>query len=191
MSADRKAFQEKMLEKNVILVSGTVNIDMVNYIKESIGDLICRGSPDIYLMISSGGGNVKIGLDIIDMLNLYSGKKTAIVVNYARSMAAVILQVCEFRVATKHARIMIHHISSDDVSLDILRDKDKLAKLVASMESDQEYLYRILSDRTGKDVSVIRDECAKDRSMSVGEAKAFGLIDEIWTKHFPWDLKIP
>ena len=55
------------------------------------------------------------------------------------------------------------------------------------MEHDQNHLYRILSERTGKSVSVIREECAKDRDMSVDEAKAFGLIDEVWAKHFPWE----
>jgi ATP-dependent Clp protease protease subunit len=188
MGINRKFFQEKMLEKNVIFISGEIVGDMVAYVRDSIGELICRGSPDVYLVICSSGGSVRAGLDIYDILNLYSGKKTALVSNYAKSMAAVILQVCEHRMATLHTRIMIHHIGSDDVSLDTLRDKDRLTKFIDGMERNQEHLYRILSERTGKDGATIRDECAKEREMSADEAKSFGLIDEIWTKHFPWEV---
>lgn len=178
--------KEDLLDKNIVSVIGKVDGDMVFYIRDSMAKLICRDSPDIFVTIFSGGGNVAAGLDIFDMLKLYPGKKTAVVFGNAKSMAAVIMQACETRLATKHSRIMIHHISSGDISLDTLRDKSRREKFVADMERNQEYLYQILSERTGKDVTVIREECAKERDMSADEAKSFGLIDEIWTKPFPF-----
>jgi ATP-dependent Clp protease protease subunit len=189
MGMNKTEFCEKMLEKKILLIQGKVDGDMVCYIRESVAQLICQGSPDVFVAICSGGGSVTAGLDIYDILGLYSGKKTALVFNYARSMAAVILQACEERMATTHSKIMIHHISTNDISLDTLRSEDKLNERKKAMERDQDYLYRILSDRTGKSITDITNECFKDRDMNVDEAKAFGLIDKIWTKHFPWDVK--
>jgi len=180
--------QKNLLAKNTIVIQGKINGDTVFYVRDCCADLICRGSPEVLIMIFSGGGSVGAGLDVYDILKLYPGEKTAIVFGYARSMAAVILQACEKRYATRHAAIMIHHISSSDISLDTLRDKDRLVKFIASMEFEQEYLYKIFSEKTGKEVSVIREECAKDRDMPAEEALAFGLIDEIFTKPLPINL---
>jgi ATP-dependent protease ClpP protease subunit len=79
----------------------------------------------------------------------------------------------------EHASILIHHVNSQAVSLDVLDDPKRLKKLHAGMQSDQRSLYDILMGRTGKSEEEIRSTCRKDEDMNATEALAFGLIDRI------------
>ncbi|MBP9669428.1 MAG: ATP-dependent Clp protease proteolytic subunit [Candidatus Pacebacteria bacterium] len=141
--------------------------------------LIGKKSPPIKIIINSPGGEVDSGLDIYDLLRLYEGEKTGIVIDRAASMGAVILQACNVRACARHASILIHHVSRSNITLDQLRNPRKLKEVRDSMEKSQAKLYAILTDRTGQSVSRIRTVCALDKHMSAREALKFGLIDKI------------
>src|SRR3989344_1796186 len=80
---------------------------------------------------------------------------------------------------TPPIKILIHHVSQRQVKLDDMRDETKRMDILAKTEVNQNYLYKILAERTGKTIEVIRCECEKDRNMTAEEALEFGLIDEI------------
>ncbi|MFA7169922.1 MAG: ATP-dependent Clp protease proteolytic subunit [Candidatus Paceibacterota bacterium] len=172
--------QKGLLEKNILEITDEkINAETFYHVCESVFALIAKGSPDIEIIITSGGGSVEPGLAIYDLLRLYKGKKTGIVVGYAHSMAAIILQACEVRKACKHAELLIHNIRRNDVSLDVLRDSEKLSKLREEMEKDQKKHYEILSERTGRSIEEICRKCEEEIKLDANEAKEFGLIDEI------------
>lgn len=176
---DLSKTQLKLLDRGIIDIAGKVDSEMVEDVREAIIRLIASGSPNIRIMITSGGGNVDYGLIVYDLLRGYEGKKEAIVHGIAASMASIILQACDTRKCMRHAGIVIHHVSQGEVSLDVLRDARKMRSMRQRLEKSQARLYKILSNRTGKTVDEIRKECEKDRKMPAEEALAFGLIDEI------------
>jgi len=114
-----------------------------------------------------------------DLIRLYPGETTGMVYGRAASMAAIVLQACKKRHAARHAEILIHHVSRQSVSLDTLKDKEKLDKLVADLEARQKRLYQILCEKTKKSEGEIAAECAKDAFMPAEVAKDFGLLDEV------------
>ncbi len=171
--------QADLLKKNIIDLQGDVDGDMVLYVHDALAELIAKGSPNIDVLISSGGGKVLAGLDICDLLRFYKGKKTGIILCYAKSMAAIILQVCDKRLCAKHARVLIHHINGGSFTLDQLRSKKTMKAIKRGMERDQAQLYSILAEKTGQSRKKIVKACRKDRDMSAREALKFGLIDEI------------
>jgi ATP-dependent Clp protease, protease subunit len=181
-----KEIQEALLNKNILYLGGDVDGGMVEYTGMSIATLIGRGSPPMTVYITSGGGRVSAGLDIYDLLSFYPNVKEGIVIAYAKSMAAVILQACTRRRALRHSRILIHHISTQDVTLDIMRSTKKKNDILRDMEKDQARLYKILSDRSGKSVKDISKKCKRDEDMSAQEAIEFGLLDGIVD---PWKLE--
>jgi len=174
--------KEKLLDLNILTLEGTVNSEMIMFVKESLAKLMLRGSPMITVLISSSGGSVDIGLSIYDLLKLYPGEKTALVTCYAKSIATVIMQACERRLCTPNAMVMIHHISTDSISLDEIRDAERFKTIMHRMETRQSKIYAILMQRTRKTEDEIKKECAKDRDLFVPEAIAFGLVDGIWDK---------
>lgn len=170
-----------------LLHSSTPTIDIFDevdekmflYVREAIMYLRARSCPDIHIVISSPGGHTDSGLDIYDLLRLYPGKKTAVIHDKAASMGAIILQACNVRQCAAHSSILIHHISRRNVTLDTLRNKKLLEKMIEKMEENQHLQYKILSIRSGRTIAEIKRECAKNQFMSATQALAFGLIDEI------------
>lgn len=171
--------QTGLLGINRIDLYGEVEKDLAQYVRDALMILSTKGSPDIDVIISSNGGNVDYGLDIYDMLKFYEGEKCATVVGYARSMGAIVLQACTRRFVVPHARILIHHINRKSISLDQLRNQEKLQEVLKEMELNQAKLYKILASRTGKSLETIKKVCEEDRDMSAEEAKEFGLVDEV------------
>jgi len=172
--------QRNLLQRNIIEITDeNIGGETFYYVREALLQLTARGSPDIQIFISCRGGMVDPGLDAYDMLRYYEGKKTGVVVGFAMSMAAIILQACDTRKAYQHAGILIHHIAQGSVSLDVLRSPKKTAELRNSLERSQQKQYKILSGKTGKTVEEISKACERDVAMSAEEAKEFGLIDEI------------
>ncbi len=171
--------QRTLLRKNILLVDGKVDEDMLLYMQRALGILVSNGSPDIQLLFTSGGGNVDLGLHIYDMLRLYPGKKTGTVLTHAKSMAAVILQACENRQCARHGVVMIHHINTNRMSLDTLRNKELLEERIRDMEESQESLYKILSDRCKKTREEIVTACEEGNNFTAEEARVFGLVDVV------------
>ncbi|MBU6370536.1 MAG: ATP-dependent Clp protease proteolytic subunit [Patescibacteria group bacterium] len=177
---------EALLKKNVFPIVGDIDGKILNLVQDAFSKLyIQENPPDILVLLSSPGGSVKRGLFVYDLLRLYPGKKTAIVVGEASSMGAIILQACDKRYATENAWILIHNLTNTEIKLDQLRDKAKLEELLADNEKLQAKQYAIIAKRTGKSMEEIREVFAKDKSMDVSEAVAFGLLDGIWDQPLP------
>lgn len=171
--------QMGLVEHNMIDLSGEIDEKMADYVREAIAIFKSKGCPEITLEITSSGGDVEVGLSIADMIRLYSGKKTGKVIGFARSMAAVILQVCDERLCARHAMVMIHHLYQNEISLDVMRSPKKLKRTITDMEKTQNRIYAILCNRTKKDRKTIRKKCQEECNMTAEEALEFNLIDKI------------
>ena len=172
------------IEKKIIPIEGKVDGDMFHFIREIMGGLLLKDCPDILVTFTSTGGSVSAGLDIYDLINNYPGKSTGIVFAMANSIAAVILQACDERICAKHAEILIHYISQNSISLDVMSKPNGKAyqNMLKGGRRDQAYINQILTERTGQALKVIRGESAKDLAMTSEEALIFGLIDRIAEK---------
>ena len=168
-----------LLNRATLVIEGEISLKTYEYVASSIVILTGRNSPEITLKIASNGGDVDAGLDIYDLLSTYPSKITGVVYAGARSMATIILQACSTRLVCRHSGILIHHIARKRVTLDTLRSKGKLGRVVKQMEEQQKRLYDILSARTGQTVKRIRQVCLQDQDMTAEEAVEFGLADAI------------
>jgi ATP-dependent Clp protease, protease subunit len=167
------------LKEPEILIVDEIGRNEYVYVAKALKFLTARDSPDVKIIIDSNGGETVPGLDIYDAIRLYKGKKNGVVLSRAFSMGAIILQACDKRSCARHAGVLIHHISKKNINLDELQDEQKREKIINDMLKNQKRLYDILVARTGKEESVIKEVCAKDKEMSSEEALGFGLVDEI------------
>lgn len=173
----------------ILPIVGEINAGRVTKVLEEIAELKKKNYPDILVWISSNGGDVESGFDIYDLLLLYPGKKTGIVWQGAKSMASFILQACDMRYATPHARILIHHISRRNVGLDVMRSRKRMKEVIMDVERKQSMMYTVYAKRTGKTIPEIRKACEKEEDMYPEQAKAFGLIDDEWDQPMPLDAE--
>ena len=134
---------------------------------------------DINLYINSPGGSVTSGLAIYDTMQYVKCQVSTICMGQAASMGALLLAAGARgrRLSLPHSRIMIHQPSggfggqASDIELhakEILRLKAKLNE--------------ILMKHTGQQLDRIEKDTDRDYFMGAGEAKEYGLIDEVVIK---------
>jgi len=141
---------------------------------------------DINLYINSPGGSVTSGLAIYDTMQYVKCQVSTICMGQAASMGALLLTAGAKgkRYSLPHSRIMIHQPSggfggqASDIELhakEILRLKAKLNE--------------IMQKHTGQPLDRIEKDTDRDYFMGAGEAKEYGLIDEVVIKKPAGGLK--
>src|SRR5438067_7773145 len=168
----------RLLKERIIFIGDAIEDTMANLI---IAQLLFLESEDperdSFLYINSPGGVVTAGLAIYDTMQYLKHPINTICIGQAASMAAVLLAAGRAgkRYALPNSRIMIHQGSGGfrGNTPDVLIQVKELETLV-------EKLNRILSKHSGQEADKIRRDSERDRFMSAEEAKAYGIIDEIF-----------
>ena len=143
---------------------------------------------DISLYINSPGGSVSSGLAIYDTMQYVKPQVATICMGQAASMGAILLAAGAKgkRSSLPHARIMIHQPlggfqgQATDIEIhakEILRIKHKLNEM--------------LQKHTGQPLDRIVKDTDRDFFMGAGEAKEYGLIDEVMVHSRTVPGKVP
>ena len=168
----------RLLKERIIFLGTPINDEVANNVMAQLIFLEYENpEKDITLYINSPGGYVSAGLAIYDTMQHVRPNIATICIGSCASMAAVLLAAGTKgkRYALPHSRIMLHQPSgaatgqSTDIQItakEIIRTKDTLTEIVAK--------------HTGKPVDEVREKTDRDFYMSPEEAKAFGVIDEIF-----------
>jgi ATP-dependent Clp protease protease subunit len=132
---------------------------------------------DIFLYINSPGGSVTAGLAIFDTMQYIRCEVSTICVGLAASMGAFLLAAGAKgkRKALPNSEILIHQPSGGarGQATDIAIHAEQIVKT-------KKLLNEILSKRTGQPLEKIEKDVERDYFMNADEAKAYGLIDEIF-----------
>ncbi|MCQ2093040.1 MAG: ATP-dependent Clp protease proteolytic subunit [Fibrobacter sp.] len=168
----------RLLKERIIFLGTPINDEVANNVMAQLIFLEYENpEKDITLYINSPGGYVSAGLAIYDTMQHVRPNIATICIGSCASMAAVLLAAGTKgkRYALPHSRIMLHQPSgaatgqSTDIQItakEIVRTKDTLAEIVAK--------------HTGKSIDEVREKTDRDFYMGPEEAKAFGVIDEIF-----------
>ena len=134
---------------------------------------------DIQLYVNSPGGSVYAGFGIYDTMQYISPDVATICTGIALSMSAVLLcaGAAGKRSALGHSRVMIHQTSGGTEGTAI--DMDIRIKEVLKVQTE---LYNILANHSGQPYERINELASRDYWMTAGEAKSFGMIDEVLTR---------
>lgn len=174
----------RLLNDRIIVLSEDVNQASASVIVAEL--LYLEGQDpekDIYFYINSPGGSISDGMAIHDTMKYIKCDVNAICVGMAASMGAFLLAsgTKGKRFALPNAEIMIHQplISGGGISgqaTDIQIHANHIIHI-------REKMNRMLSEYTGQPLEVIQKDTDRDNYMSAEEAKEYGLIDEIISKH--------
>lgn len=168
----------RLLKERIIFLGTPINDEVANNVMAQLIFLEYENpEKDITLYINSPGGYVSAGLAIYDTMQHVRPNIATICIGSCASMAAVLLAAGTKgkRYALPHSRIMLHQPSgaatgqSTDIQItakEIVRTKDTLTEIVAK--------------HTGKSIDEVRAKTDRDFYMGPEEAKAFGVIDEIF-----------
>ena len=173
----------RLLKDRIIFLSEDVNHASASLV---VAQLLFLESEDpdreIYLYINSPGGSITDGMAIVDTINYIKCPVSTICVGLAASMGAVLLAsgTKGKRYATPNAEILIHQplIAGGGLSGQTTEIKIHADHMVKTREK----LNKLLSERTGQDLSTIERDTERDTYMTAEEALKYGLIDGIMDK---------
>jgi ATP-dependent Clp protease protease subunit len=168
----------RLLKERIIFLGEPIEDHVANLV---IAQLLFLESEDpdkdISLYINSPGGVVTSGLAIYDTIQYLKAPVSTICIGQAASMGAVLLAAGRKgkRYALPNSRIMIHQGSggfrgnTPDVEIQ-----------VKEMLQLTDRLMHILAEHTGQEFDKVKKDSERDYFMSPDEAKAYGVIDEVF-----------
>jgi ATP-dependent Clp protease protease subunit len=168
----------RLLKERIIFLGDAIEDHVANLV---IAQLLFLESEDqakdISLYINSPGGVVTSGLAIYDTMQFLKAPVSTVCIGQAASMGAVLLAAGATgkRYALPNSRIMIHQGSggfrgnTPDVEIQ-----------VKEMLHLTDRLMHILANHTGQEYDKVRHDSERDYFMSAEEAKAYGLVDDIF-----------
>lgn len=170
----------RLLEDRIIFLSGEINDGMANTIVAQLIYLEAKDmNKDISLYINSPGGSVSAGLAIYDTMQYVHCDVSTICVGMAASMGAFLLSsgARGKRFALPNSEVMIHQPlgGAQGQASDIKIQAEHILKIKDKMN-------RILAENTGRSIAEIERDTDRDNYLSAEEAKAYGLIDEVFYK---------
>ena len=176
----------RLLNDRIIVLSEDVNPTSASVVVAQL--LYLEGQDpekDISFYINSPGGSITDGMAIHDTMQYIKCDVSTICVGMAASIGAFLLAsgTKGKRYALPNSEILIHQplISGQGGGLsgqatDIKIHADHIIQIKSKLN-------RLISEYTGQPLSVVEQDTERDNYMTAQQAKEYGLIDAIITKH--------
>src|SRR5204863_2467054 len=167
----------RLLRERIVFLGTEVEDSVANLITAQLLFLEAEDPDrDISLYINSPGGSAYAGMAIYDTMQFVKPDVRTICVGMGMSAAAMILAggAPGKRMALPNAKIMIHQGSGGfrGTPADIQIAAKEILEMTRRMGE-------IISRHSGQPVDQVMRDIDRDRFMSPGKAKEYGLIDEI------------
>jgi len=170
----------RLLADRIIFMGFPITDEIANYVIAQMMFLEAEDpDKDINLYINSPGGSVTAGLAVYDTMQFIKPDIVTICIGQAASMAAVLMAAGTKgkRFALPYRRFLLHQLSAgvQGAAADIDRQAREIVRI-------GDIIDEILVKHTGQPADIIRRDSDRDFFMGAEEAKAYGLIDEVFTR---------
>ncbi len=172
----------RLLKDNIIFIGTPIDDHVANLVTAQLLFLEAEDpEKDISLYVNSPGGSITAGMAIYDTMQFVRPDVVTYCIGQAASIAALLLTAGtrKKRYALPNARVLIHQPWMSGLSGQAT-DIDIHAKEILRMRT---VLNRLLSHHSGQPVEKIEKDVERDFIMSADQAKEYGLVDEIISKH--------
>lgn len=169
----------RLLKDRIIFIGTPIDDHVSNLVVAQLLFLAAEDpEKDISLYINSPGGSVTAGLAIYDTMQYIKADVSTICIGLAASMGSFLLAAGAKgkRYALPNSEIMIHQ------PLGGVRGQAADIKIHADwIIKTREKLNKVYAERTGQPLERIEKDTDRDFFMGAGEAKEYGLVDEVIT----------
>lgn len=176
-----------LLENRIVFLDSPIHDASANLIVMKLLFLQSENRhQDIHFYINSPGGSVTATMAIYDTMQFLTCPVATYCVGLAASGAAILVAggAKGKRYILPHAKMMIHQ-PYGEVGGQVSDIEIQAREILETRES----LNRILAQHTGQPIEVIAKDTDRDRYLSAGQAKEYGLVDEILSN--PQQQKAP
>lgn len=173
-------FSRLMMDR-IIFLGTEINSDVANIISAQLLWLEQQGDGDITIQISSGGGSIYDGYNILDTMNYIKPDISTVCMGMVASMATIIASsgTKGKRFILPHARFLIHQPMSGISAGTQCSDIQIHAREIEILKKE---LTQILTDNSNLDYETVEKMCDRDTIMTAQEAVDYGFVDKIIQK---------
>ena len=170
----------RLLRERIIFVTGPIDDTVASLITAQLLFLEAENpKKEIAMYINSPGGVVSSGLAIYDTMQYIRPAVHTLCVGQAVSAASLLLCAGEKggRFCLPNSRIMVHQPSASyrGQASDIARHAQEIVKVKRRLND-------IYVKHTGQTLDVVEKALDRDTYMTAEEAKAFGLVDDVFSR---------
>jgi ATP-dependent Clp protease, protease subunit len=172
----------RLLKDNIIFIGTPIDDTVANLVTAQLLFLEAEDpEKDVYLYINSPGGSITAGMAIYDTMQFVRPDVSTICIGQAASMAALLLTAgaAGKRFALPNARVLIHQPWAGGLSGQAT-DIDIQAREILRM---REIINALLAHHTKQPLERIAKDVDRDYIMNTQQAREYGIVDEIITKH--------
>ena len=172
----------RLLRDNIIFIGTPIDDHMANLVTAQLLFLEAEDpDKDISLYINSPGGSITAGLAVYDTMQFVRPDVVTICIGQAASIAALLMAAGAptKRFCLPNSRVLIHQPWMSGLSGQAT-DIDIHAKEILRMRS---VLNKLMAHHTGQPLEKIEKDVERDFIMDAEQAKEYGLVDEIISKH--------
>ncbi|XP_050275953.1 ATP-dependent Clp protease proteolytic subunit 2, mitochondrial-like [Quercus robur] len=167
----------RLLKERIVCINGPISDDTAHVVVAQLLFLESENpSKPIHMYLNSPGGAVTAGLAIYDTMQYIRSPINTICLGQAASMASLLLAAGAKgeRRALPNATIMIHQPSGgySGQAKDLTIHTKQIVRVWDSLNA-------LYVKHTGQSLEVIQTNMDRDHFMTPGEAKEFGIIDEV------------
>jgi ATP-dependent Clp protease protease subunit len=173
----------RLLKDRIVILGTQIDDTVATLVSAQLLHLAAEDpDKDISLYVNSPGGSVTATFAIYDTMQFISPDVSTVCMGMAASGAAVVLAAGApgKRFALPNARVLIHqpHGGAQGQQIDIEIQAREIAWLRRRMEE-------LLAEHTGQPIERVAKDCDRDFIMGAEEAMAYGMVDQVITKHRP------
>jgi ATP-dependent Clp protease protease subunit len=170
----------RLLKERIIFVTGPIEDNVASLITAQLLFLEAENpKKEIAMYIKSPGGLVTSGLAIYDTMQYIRPALQTLCIGQAASAASLLLCAGQKgqRFSLPNSRILVHQPSASyrGQATEIARHAQEIIKL-------KRRLNEIYARHTGQTVEAVEKALDRDTYMTAEEARAFGLLDEVYSK---------
>jgi ATP-dependent Clp protease protease subunit len=166
-----------LLENRIVFLDGPIHDASANLIVMKLLFLMSENKhQDVHFYINSPGGSVTATMAIYDTMQFVQCNIATYCVGLAASGGAILVAggTKGKRFILPHAKMMIHQ-PYGEVSGQVSDIEIQAQEILET----REVLNKILAHHTGQPVELISKDTGRDRYLNAGQAKEYGLIDEV------------
>jgi ATP-dependent Clp protease protease subunit len=172
----------RLLRDNIIFIGTPIDDHVANLVTAQLLFLEAEDpEKDISLYINSPGGSITAGMAIYDTMQFVRPDVVTICIGQAASIAALLMAAGapKKRFCLPNSRVLIHQPWMSGLSGQAT-DIDIHAKEILRMRA---VLNKLMAHHTGQALEKIEKDVERDFIMDAEQAREYGLVDEIISKH--------
>lgn len=166
----------RLMRDRLLWVAGPVDDRMSTVVQAQLMFLDSADKTDITMHIDTGGGSVKSGLSMVDVMHYISCDIRTVNTGMAASMGSVLLGAGTKgkRSSLRFSKTMLHQTSGgaggniQDARINFIE-----------WEKTNKILFELLGEFCGKSAEQVTQDAERDFWLTAEEAKNYGIIDEI------------